>query len=135
MRVRAMKKLIYLLMLLIVVCSVSAASLNNRDLFVNAIMIGDYGVTSVYDDVIPVRVSITNNHDSKIMEDLRIKIEIPELDKVYYTHSFDVRPDTRDTRWLFIDLPYYANSGDYLIKITVSNDKIKRIKYRYLWII
>ena len=129
------KSVLYIVFLLILACSVCARTFDNEDLSVNGLMIGDYGVVDVYGDFVPMRITLTNEHETKNMGDLKIKIEMPELGVIHYTNTFDLRDGERDTRWAYLELPRTAKFGEYLVKVTVSNDDVKRINYRYLLLI
>jgi hypothetical protein len=112
-----------------------AGSLTNNDLVINSLTVGDYGAVSFYDNVVPIRVQMINADESSTMKDLRVKVEISELNIVYYTHLFDVKHSQRDTRWVFLELPDDIEKGDYLVKVSIYNDNVKRIRYRYISIV
>lgn len=130
--------LIALLFLLSVIQAASARSLLREDLKVKHIYLGDYGVVYPYEDTLSALVAVENLAKSDL-DNLRISLSIDELDVFARSDIFDLDEvnDLNDHRrgvYLFLDLPKDVSRGEYLAKIVVENDDVKRTFYRPVWV-
>ncbi|MBN1376934.1 PKD domain-containing protein [Candidatus Woesearchaeota archaeon] len=80
-------------------------------------------------DYLILKVSVRNNGETDL-EDLRVKIMIPYLGIENTGGSFDLDEDESATQKLitFIDV----EPGEYWVKVTVSNGKVRESEYRFL---
>lgn len=78
-----------------------------------------------------VRMSIVNDlgHDLK---DLRLRAVGLEIDTEGMATRFDVEAKESTSKTLLLPIPEGTLPGEYLIKFTLENEKIKRAKYRPL---
>ena len=75
-----------------------------------------------------------NNDGTEDLDDLSVKVIIYDLGIVLQTNSFDLQDGDRDGKFIFWDAPN-VEPGDYLARITVSNDDVRRVKHRYITIV
>jgi hypothetical protein len=134
-----MKKSVMLLNVVLVfvvlISSTNAAKFDSEKLSVNTLVMGDYGMVYSYEHSIPVIVTMTNSHNSKTLYDLRIKVEISGLDVLQYSNSFSVKYNSKDSRIMFVNLPKTVPPGEYDVRVTVSNDLIKRTYYHEIFVV
>ncbi len=104
-----MKKIIFLVMSLLLISSVSALSIGSIRYFEDIFLINVY------------------NDEADDLEDVRVKITIidDEMNR-YPSRSFDL--DTKENKgtYIIIDEPL---ARETLVKITVRNDDTRRVKY------
>jgi len=81
-------------------------------------------------DTIPVTVILKPEGE----EDISISASIPELGVFWKTGTIDPfgRERTKLSRTLFLDIPYYAERGEYLVRVVVNSENEKRIKHRWI---
>ena len=77
------------------------------------------------------------NHDDHRENDLQIEVVIYDLGIVYVTHYFDVRDDKPWSENLFIEIPTYVSTGEYLARITLidDDDGVVDVEHRYVTIV
>ena len=140
---KGVKSLFYMLIALLMIISLvaisEARSLLREDLKVKHLYLGDYGVVYPYEDSLYGLVVVENLAKSDL-DDLRISLTIEELDLFTRSDLFDLDEvnDLNDHRrgvYLFLDLPKDVPAGEYLVKIVVENDDVKRTFYRPVWIL
>ena len=81
-----------------------------------------------------VHINYRNNLDSD-MENMKIKIFIPQLELFWQTTSFDIEDDNNHGRFIPIEIPNDVPAGDYLVRMTLSNDDARRVKHHWVTII
>ncbi|MBS3158025.1 hypothetical protein J4206_01930 [Candidatus Woesearchaeota archaeon] len=140
---KGVKSLFYMLIALLMIISLvaisEARSLLREDLKIKHLYLGDYGVVYPYEDSLTGLVVVENLAKSDL-DDLRISLTIEELDLFTRSDLFDLDEvnDLNDHRrgvYLFLDLPKDVPAGEYLVKIVVENDDVKRTFYRPVWIL
>ena len=77
----------------------------------------------------------TENHGPRTYSQLRLKIEIPELEVAVTSAEYKLSKYDREFRKSFVTIPGNVKPGSYVMKITVGNDEVKRVKYRYVTVI
>ena len=78
----------------------------------------------------------TVNKVDKNLNDVRIQIMIPDLDdERIVSNTFDVEKKEKDGKFVFWDVPEDTKKGEYLMRIVVSNDEHKSVKYRYVRVV
>ncbi|MFC1768989.1 Ig-like domain-containing protein [Nanoarchaeota archaeon] len=80
-------------------------------------------------DPLDVFVSVSNFGSIK-EKDLRVTVSIPDFGEWRKSRSFDLRSGESDTRRVTLDLPPWAEPGEYDVRIVVSNDKNRRVRIR-----
>ena len=123
-----MKKLLALvvLVILLVMSSPAFASANSKSVRLNRI-----AVFSDYSDVDTI-VNVENNLGSKL-KGAHITIVIPELGIRKRVGPLNIDSGDEITRMLMLDT-YGAEPGEYCVRITVSNDNIRRVRHRFITI-
>jgi len=66
------------------------------------------------------------------VEKVNIRILIYDLGLTFYSSSFDMDKKDGAGLWVFGDMPPYVPAGDYLARITASNDDFKEVKHVYI---
>ncbi|MBS3102756.1 hypothetical protein J4458_04900 [Candidatus Woesearchaeota archaeon] len=74
------------------------------------------------------------NHAEEEIEDVNVKIFIYDLDEMIVTSTFDVENKDNSARSLLWDTSD-VEPGEYLARITLSNDEFREVKHRYITII
>ncbi|MBN2453908.1 hypothetical protein JXB11_00005, partial [Candidatus Woesearchaeota archaeon] len=77
-------------------------------------------------------VNIENNYGSDLKE-MHVVAVIPELGLRVSLGPFTIDDEEEATKRLLVDT-YGAEPGDYYVRITVSNDDIRRVKHRIITI-
>lgn len=131
--------LIFALIALLIIQAVSARSLFREELRVKHLYLGDYGVVYPNEDTLTGLVVVENLANSDL-DNLQISLTIDELDLFTRSALFDLDEvndlnDHKRSVWLFLDLPRDVRAGEYLTKIVVENDDVKRTFYRPVWIL
>ena len=68
------------------------------------------------------------------LEEFRVKVDIPGLTYMI-SHSFDLDDNDNHGLFFYYRIPYNTKKGDYLVKITASNDDFTDTEYRYITIV
>ncbi len=84
-------------------------------------------------DALEMYVNIVNSLGSDL-DDVRVRMFIYDLGVVVDSDTFDVDGKDNAGRLLFWETGG-APAGDYLVRITASNDDFRNVKYRYITII
>ena len=69
------------------------------------------------------------------LDDLSIKIYIPELGIYIPGRSGDLYPGERGSRTSSWYVPNDVEPGEYIVRIVASNDEVRKVKHRYINII
>lgn len=85
-------------------------------------------------DRLDAYVTIENTGESRL-EDVSVTIAIPELGVWAKSKPDDVREDDTETEHLSLEIPYDTEPGIYDVRITISNDDMKRVKHRDIRIV
>ncbi|MBS3097670.1 hypothetical protein J4209_02635 [Candidatus Woesearchaeota archaeon] len=64
------------------------------------------------------------------MDDVTVTIISPELGIKKRIGPFDLDKNEDTTRTLLLEMPYYVEPGIYDLRITISNDKYRRVRHR-----
>jgi len=88
------------------------------------VMVGDY---------LSAQVKVVNN-GNKNMDDLKISMIVPELGLKKSVSEFDLKPGQNKNKNLNLQIPYYAQPGEYLVKVSVTNSGFHEQTYRLLTI-
>lgn len=79
-----------------------------------------------------MHVNIVNNQDSDL-EDVHLNMLIYDLGIIVETNTFDVDDNDNIGKFLFWETKNIPK-GDYLVRITASNDDFREVKHRYITI-
>jgi len=129
--VRKFFALTIILMLLLSLSSVAIAKKQNENILLNRIVIID-------NNPLTTSVSIENiNEESKghvfDFDDGKIVLLIPELG-LRAARNVNVDEGDKTSRRVSIDIPEGTPSGEYWMRITVTNEDVKRVKHRVITI-
>ena len=91
----------------------------------------------VNEELIPGDVMLTNivfsNEDNYDM-DARVTVAIPELG-VRKKNKFNLDSNEQASSIIPLDIPEYAEPGEYAVMVTIYDGEISRTKYRFVNII
>ena len=74
------------------------------------------------------------NNGEKNMGDLKISMIVPELGLKKSVSEFDLKPGQSKNKNLNLQVPYYAQPGEYLVKVSVTNSNFHEQTYRLITI-
>ncbi len=120
----------FLFLCLVCVCS-SIATADDLKV-VKTRLVFDY--VHPYEGIL-IQVSLENT-GSEDLKDLSIRVAIPDLDTRTNIGLFDL--DTDDgiySKLIYLPLSYDARPGEYMVRVTVSNNDVRRIKHRIINIV
>ncbi len=83
---------------------------------------------------LPVFISIKNTGDRKL-ENVRLAATIPELGLRRKAGPFDVSVNERESKTLLLEIPDWAEEGDYIVRFEFGNDDTRRIVHRPIEIV
>lgn len=91
-------------------------------------------ITAIYYDEYPqeydeVYFHVENNAHEKL-ENVKVRVSIPELDIYETTGSFDMKSGDSYSGFFYLDEYDNIPAGDYYIRYSVSNEDYRRTKYR-----
>ncbi len=81
-----------------------------------------------------VRVTMNNDGETKL-KDVSVTIVIQELNVRRKIGPFDLKKEEDINQLVLAEMPENVKPGDYDVRITISNDFMKRVKYRTITII
>ncbi|MBW3011788.1 hypothetical protein KY311_01250 [Candidatus Woesearchaeota archaeon] len=76
-----------------------------------------------------------SNLGEEDLEDVRITVGVPDLGIHMRAGPFDLDDNDDISKELFMEIPEWAQPGDYTIRIDVSNDQIQRVIHREFTVI
>ena len=114
------------LLLLLSVSSVGIAKTQHGGLLLNRIVI-------IEDAPIISTLVTIKNLDVNDFNNGKIVVIIPELG-LRASHNVNINDGSSKTVRVIIDLPFDVPSGDYYVRIVVSNENHKRVKHRLITI-
>jgi hypothetical protein len=122
-----MKKLfVAVALMLLLLSSPAFASVNSKKVQLSSI-----GVFSTQYDVTGV-VNVENKLGSKL-KNAHVTIVIPELGIRRRVGPFSLARGDQATKRLLLDT-FGAEPGEYYVRITISNDKVRRVRHRMITI-
>jgi len=80
-----------------------------------------------------MHINVVNDKPYDV-DDVRVKVDILGLTQLT-SHNFDVDDNSNYGFFFHWIIPYNSKKGEYLVRITASNDDFKDIKYRYITIV
>ncbi len=80
-------------------------------------------------ETLVLAVSLKNTAEEEI-DDVKITASIPQMGLIATKGPFDLEDDEDASKRLYMEIPSDEDSGKYAIRISVSNDKMRRVKYR-----
>ena len=85
-------------------------------------------------DELELIVNIKNTGE-KDLKDVKVMFTIPDLGVRRTAGPFKLKQGKTATRHVYMELPYYSAPGEYDIRISVSSNEIRRVKYRWITVI
>lgn len=84
------------------------------------------------DDLYFMHVNV-NNEGASDLDDLKVKVLFYDLGLIFQTNPFDLDDGDSTGKLIFWDSSDVA-PGDYLVRVSVSNDDVREIKHRFVTI-
>jgi|TARA_B100002003_G_C14065265_1_gene512673 hypothetical protein len=78
-----------------------------------------------------IHTSMVNNGDKDI-DDVRVVAVFHDLGEDVRANGFDVQDNDNHGKFLWWDVPYTIPKGEYLVRITASNDDYRARKFRFI---
>ncbi|MBS3097687.1 hypothetical protein J4209_02720 [Candidatus Woesearchaeota archaeon] len=76
-------------------------------------------------------VNVRNDLDSKV-EGVSVRMFIYDLGLDLYSNEFDMPKKDSTGLWVFGQMPSYVPPGDYLVRVTTSNDHFREVQHVYI---
>ena len=80
-----------------------------------------------------IHTSVVNS-GSRDVDDVRVVAYFPELGDFVSTNTFDVQDHDNYGSLMWWDVPATIPKGEYLVRVTASNDKHTKRKFRYIYV-
>ena len=111
---------------------------SHKILFVVFLVFGLIGAIRISDpvgsdDLFFMHVNV-NNEDEDDLDDLSVRVLFYDLGIILQTNSFDLDDGDSTGKLIFWDAPSYIEPGNYLIRISVSNDDAREVRHRIVTI-
>lgn len=83
-------------------------------------------------ELFEMHVNVVNDLEDDL-DDMHLRLFFPELGEYFQVNTFDIDDNDKQGKWFTwaLDIP----PGEYLTRITVSNDDFRSVKYRYITVI
>lgn len=107
--------------------------LRNGDLFVDRIALTSGEILPI-GELLSASVLVTNNAEFNF-EDVTIRVTVPEMGITKSILIEDLRSNRDELRNLFIEIPNDAKPGEYEVRITISNDELRRTIHREITVV
>ncbi len=78
-----------------------------------------------------ILITIENIGDEKL-KGLKMMAMSDDLAEVAYSGPFDLGRNDQVTKRLILDVPYWAQRDEYPLRITIQNNDVKRVVYRFI---
>ncbi len=101
---------------------------------VSALNFGKIRTASYNSDEILEHVNVRNDV-TKDLENVKITIYMPMLGIYQKSGGFDIDGGEIQGKFVFVDIPKSAPRGDYLARISISNDDYRDVSYTWISII
>ncbi len=85
------------------------------------------------DDLFFMHINV-NNDGTEDLDDLSVRVLFYDLGIILQTNSFDLDDGDSTGKLIFWDAPSYIEAGNYLIRITASNDDVREVRHRVVTI-
>ena len=92
-------------------------------------LIGAIRFSDPADDLFFMHVNVNNEGDDDL-ESLSVKVLFYDLGIVLESTPFDLDDGGKTGKLIFWDIPRDVKAGDYLVRITVSNDDVREVRHR-----
>lgn len=85
-------------------------------------------------DYLEVNVNV-NNQGEEDLKAVKVTIVVPELGLRKRVSLEKIESDDEDTLRTLLEVPEDTPAGEYLVRITTSNDQVRTVKHRYIEIV
>jgi uncharacterized membrane protein len=82
-------------------------------------------------DELEIHTSMVNRGDND-MDDVRVVALFQDLGEDIRANGFDIQDNDNYGKFLWWDIPRTVPKGEYLVRITASNDNHRSRKFRYI---
>ena len=96
-------------------------------------LIGAIRFSDPLDDLFFMHINVNNEGDDNL-ESLSVKVLFYDLGIIIESNPFDLDDGDSTGKLIFWDVPSGVAPGDYLVRISVSNDDVREIKHRFVTI-
>lgn len=103
------------------------------DLKIESIRLPDVGDVAP-GSVVPIFLSVRNNGDRRL-ENVHLSAMLPELGVRRRLGPFDVSVNERESRTLVLEIPDWAEEGEYMLLLELGNDDVRRILHRPIQVV
>ncbi len=83
------------------------------------------------DDELEMYTSVANRGDSDDIDDVRVTVYFPDLGEIFRANTFDIDDNNAYGKHMWWNLGSVPK-GDYLVRISASNDNHRDTKFRYI---
>ena len=83
------------------------------------------------DDMFFIHVNVKND-GAKNLEGLKARAYFYDLGVLLQSSPFDLNNRDTDGKFISWNVPEHVKPGDYLARITVSNDDVRKVRHRYV---
>lgn len=83
-----------------------------------------------FEDMVSFHVNV-RNEGAKNLEDLKVKVLVYDLDTMLQANTFDLKKGDSYAKLILWNAKD-VKPGTYLARISVSNDKTRQVKHRYV---
>jgi hypothetical protein len=70
------------------------------------------------------------NDGNKVLKRGKITAVVDDLGLIAKSNQFDIKPGETVNKRLLLNIPYDVKPGKYEVRVTISNDESRRVKYR-----
>ncbi|MGM5482548.1 MAG: hypothetical protein ACQESF_03735, partial [Nanobdellota archaeon] len=108
--------------------------LQRHSIFIDDVdFVNPTGTMLVPGDMMDLRMNLKNNGDFDL-ENVELKALVHDFGSRAEAGPFDLDVGDKASRTLHLYVPQGVENGDYPVRLTMSNDKVKRVVYRYVTI-
>ena len=83
------------------------------------------------DDMFFIHVNV-KNEGVKDLDDLNVRVYFYDLGVVLQSSPFDLHNGDTDGKFISWSVPENVKPGNYLARVTVSNDDVRKVRHRYI---
>ena len=109
---------------------------SSRDTIIKRIYVSQGpGYNSVYAGDVSVFSIALKNEGSMDLDNLRLRIAVPELDIASRVGPFSLDDGEQATKNIMLEIPYDADPGEYDLRVTLANENVWRAKNIPLYVV
>ncbi len=82
----------------------------------------------------PVIIKIVNEFGFEL-EDLRLRIMGLDVDTFDARGGFDIDGKQSKNKFLYLPIPSTTQPGEYMVRVVLTNEDIRKVRHRYITVI